>query len=466
MKKVMTSLIICLIPYILLSYTYPGASIDGDSGFNYVFYGDKNLALNAKGLGMGGVTTAINNEACNIFYNPSLLTFNKQFQVSYSLHIFYTAERLSLFMHNSFDTLSHSYVADNGTTYLDPLYIAFSTPLLFKMIYIGAGVGKYISYDYYYEDNYRSPYGIHPVIKKYIVDIKGGLNKATLSGAVNLYKLGGFFEMINAGFSLNYIFGKIEGSTSYRTNTESTNYLIQGDMLSYDTEFETESLGGITGSIGLYLNYKEILGIGFVYNFPFVVKGDLTYQSTNQKITGTREIGYPGELKFGVAYSPPNRAGATLGLEIIYCDYSQIQDTFGIDPFTGDYYALKYNKVIEYHIGVEYVVQNNIPVRFGFAYIPLYNVSDTGTVIFSGGGGYNINNFSFDIGFKISHTDFLGASTLANEGIEPVSKIVEIETGEVFLTVSYKFGKKVYRETEKEVKYYDQTYQKANEAVE
>lgn len=446
----------------LFSYSFTGATPDGNK-FNYVFYGDKYLALNGKSFAMGGVTTSVNNGAADIFYNPANLIFNRQFEVMYSLKVIREEERLSTFAHNSFDTMAHYYLANNGNIYLDPLFLAFASPQILKSFFLAAGTSGIVNFDYNYEDNYRSPDGTHPILFKYKINISGTLNRLAFASAINLADIfkSDLLEFFNIGFSLNYIYGKIDGTTSFKSNTTISN--LTPNFVSYNTTFKNKNIKGYTTTLGLLLNYKDIARLGIVYNLPYNLTSDVYYSSTNNKIEGARKIEFPYELRFSVLYNPPNIVGSLIAIEIVYFDWQKLKDSFGIDVTTGKYFSENYSNFLEYRLGVEYILNNNLPLRFGFAYMPVYNVNNAFALSYTFGFGYEIQNFQLDLGCKFTHTDFQGAQYFANQNnsLNPLYKVVELESLEFIISLRYKFGKKVYRASE-EGKYFDLIDEKSN----
>jgi long-subunit fatty acid transport protein len=163
---------------------------------------------------------------------------------------------------------------------------------------------------------------------------------------------------------------------------------------------DQQDLGGWGWSVGGYGRVNERVDVGVSFEGPFTLDGTRT--TTHKGPTGAspdtttaseQKIDYPGTLRFGVTYHPRNIIRTTFSVEMERRFWETAQE-HGAGVF-GD--SLDVRDTWELRVGLEHLLYNGLPVRFGFRYLENYADPESERSIFSAGVGYKFAGYAIDV---------------------------------------------------------------------
>jgi long-chain fatty acid transport protein len=252
---------------------------------------------------------------------------------------------------------------------------------------------------------------------------------ASFSPSVS-YKLTDNFSI---GASFHYAYGLMELQMGYDMVdlVDSTTYDGDSDRM-VDTQVDMDLTGaGFGGTIGLmYTNlFDNKLDLGLTYKIPVISDMEGTVQAgpddatnPNRELDMSMELRRPMWLAFGTAYRPNEKFVITADIQ--YFQWSDIDKFVAeVEGMTvphpsgdGTYMVVDgememiqdWEDAIQYRLGMEYKVNEDMSVLLGYYYDPAPAPDETVSILFpsstnnaiTGGMTYAVSNYQFDLGLE------------------------------------------------------------------
>jgi long-chain fatty acid transport protein len=182
------------------------------------------------------------------------------------------------------------------------------------------------------------------------------------------------------------------------------------------SQYTEESNGlGFGFSAGLLYKPNDMLSVGFSFKTKATITMEGTAKNTalavlNKEETDfSRDMSWPMWIAGGVAFKPFK--GLTIAADVDFSQWSDAADYLYAD-YTDwgkkDTMHLEWEDAMQFRVGIEYMLDENITLRAGFYTDPapapdntltilLPNISYNGITV---GVGYDLGNLFFDIGFE------------------------------------------------------------------
>lgn len=228
--------------------------------------------------------------------------------------------------------------------------------------------------------------------------------------------------------------------------------------LSYIQNQETKG-SGINARLGIIFRPVSNFRIGATLQTPTWFVIDDSYSEkidnkiSNDVITNKAQIydfrynlRTPLKGSLGASYVIGNKG--LISADVDFVDYSSIRfssnDGGTYDEITGSNATVKnnYTSAINYRLGAEVKAVDNLSIRAGFGIngSPYKNDSknDFDTKFYSGGLGYRINNYYFDLAYQRVESSNTNLPYTLNNGSEPMASL-KTANNNVFLTFGVKF---------------------------
>lgn len=243
---------------------------------------------------------------------------------------------------------------------------------------------------------------------------------------------------LRAGAGLHFL-SMVNGKESY-----SIAVIKQDDALAAtsDTGYTSDvKLDGapVVASLGLTYDINWRFRVGFNYRTGATLKmnsyKDLPVLQRRTLLPGyvhsadakAVEIKMPGTISFAVRGKFQNPIHTTAQLEVRYTDWSKYSVNFNGASDSTTAIANHFQETFEYHIGVEHIVLDKYPFRFGFVYRESPLGSEFEQSLFTIGGSYLWDHFSLDIGaifgsVTYQYTDIFPAVSQTTDRLETVNE--------------------------------------------
>ncbi|MEA2096672.1 MAG: hypothetical protein U9P73_08295 [Candidatus Cloacimonadota bacterium] len=427
MKKIFLLLTIMALVTGLYSYSI----LEMETG-NVIRNVDPHSAAMGSAIGVGGL------RLLDSMTNPANLTNLKNgfgFQTTGS---FLTdSDNRSLPMYNSFDAYSGDAVYVSNVN----IFADFAGGMYYKRAISDFDLAASLQYrpqvsfiaDYFEQvrNNRNSDDNEYPFkIAQNTIESTGGINAIAFQTAFK-YK-----NIASIGLEVAQLTGDSEMEKSVIWTLEAQETINDTVLYNYVNTLKRE-FSAIQFKIGANVNISQRFDLGFSFtpkvelevtgntsqyfleapkiepdstdNINWVDVEDAVFVYTNFDSTGTPldSLTYdqyilPMNARMGFSYKPRNIMSTIMNCNIEFVKWS---DT---NPL--------YDDAINYYIGVEHILKNKIPFRFGFNYTTTYGLfNDTGitfareitTPTFSAGTGFTIlDKFTFDISLEYSNRQY------------------------------------------------------------
>ncbi|HHE65622.1 MAG TPA: hypothetical protein ENL09_06325, partial [Bacteroidetes bacterium] len=339
------------------------------------YYGTPERIYTARSLGMGGCSVAEDNGAAGLFGNPATIALSKNIDFSGNLNITRYGEEITRKIVDGFDdVIGDAGYASNTNYYIQPTMIGAIIPLgkfgLPNIINIGLGFSRAYDFSYDYEETFFD----NSYVKDYKIDyqIEGQLYDYAFGLSVQPHKA------INVGLALHYFKG------DWKDTKDKIDF--QNPELTYKNAYnKIEDMSGMGFSFGAVfqpLTFAKRLMIGVYGKTPAKIKGDYYSFFINTADPLDREITHPGEYGFGISYMPKNEISSRLSVDIIYTSWSNVEDKVNGEDILEE---MEFDNTVGVHLGVEHLLVDNMPVRAGFYYTPLYLNDEINSINFTVG---------------------------------------------------------------------------------
>ncbi|MES2830109.1 MAG: outer membrane protein transport protein [Bacteroidota bacterium] len=287
----------------------------------------------------------------------------------------------------------------------------------------------------------------------------GSTSELTAAGALNIsnqFYIGASVGLVNIRYINDSEF--VEGGFNV---TENSNY-----SLSMRQNQETTG-SGINGRLGVIFRPVSTFRIGATFQTPtwLVVEDNTTIALDTRIATGLSAGSYlsdpttyafryklrtPAKGSLGASYVVGGKA--LLTADVDYVDYSTVRfsnDVNSSDPdrIIAENSSIKgnYKEAVNFRLGAEYKVNTAFSLRGGYGLngSPIKG-DDSGyydTKIYTGGLGYRVDNYYFDLAFQRHETNTSLAPYELGTAENPLEPVAEIKTARnnVFLTLGVRF---------------------------
>lgn len=408
MKKIFILIISISVFTSLFSYSI----LESETG-NIIGNLDPHSAAMGSAIGSGG------SRLMDSMISPANLTGLENgfgFQLLNSFMI--NSDSRSLPMYNSFDAYCGEAVYVNNVNFFADL----SGGLYYKKALSDYEIATSLQYrpfvsfaaDYFEQvrNNRNSDdYGYPPKIAQNVIESTGGINAIAFQAAIK-YK-----SFASIGFEVAKLSGesdKVRSITWTEEAQDIMNETLNDTINTLDREFSAIQfkVGAdfhISPRIDLALSYSPKLDIDVTgdKDGEDVDTAVFVYTKFDSTGTATDSLTYsqyviPMNTRLGFTFKPRNIMKTTFNCDLEYVKWS---DT---NPL--------YNDAINYYIGVEHILKNKIPFRFGFNYKTNYGLhNDSGFVFaneittptFTAGTGFSVlDKFVIDLSVEYSNRQY------------------------------------------------------------
>jgi hypothetical protein len=333
-------------------------------------YGGQNVFLLPEISAMGGTGVTLYRGGMSGLLNPAMLTGETGLRLDLAATLDHEDEDRFQPLFDTFD----SYVADvaiasNRHDYFGAGF-AFAgrildgdTPLVMSL-----SLADRYDFAYVFEEEIRDADSSNSprdqILENRSYEVAGTLRDLSLGVATDVVP--GF----SLGVAVNYAYGSRDETWSRRYyDTPESSYVRT-------TAWDPSA---VNATVGLRVKLSPRVELGAAYESPLNADGDLAsaYNDT-AATTEAAAVRYPGEYRLGIAVRPRNDPRTTIAAEIVYREWSTLDDsrTPGDDDL---------EDVLDVRLGVEHTFVNAMRMLFGFRHYDSYLDRDAATSVFSGG---------------------------------------------------------------------------------
>lgn len=288
----------------------------------------------------------------------------------------------------------------------------------------------------------------------------GSVSEFNFSGALNIS------NQLYVGASVGLVDIKYTSDAQYEENGKAREYdasgALTGNVTPYRLKFNQNQItkgSGVNGRLGFIYRAAEGFRLGATIQTPTWFLIDDSYGEGLDN-TGTARGSKDDEiydfsyrlrtpLKGSLGGSYVIGGAAIVSADIDFVDYSGIR--FSTNSSNVDDIATisnnnmdvrdNYKSAINYRFGAEYKI-TNLSLRAGYAVNGSPYKSDTNgtfdTQMFTGGIGYRVNNYYFDLAYQRMETDNTYSPYTLSNGLEPMA-VVNNTRNNFFLTFGLRF---------------------------
>jgi len=408
----MKRIFLIIILFTLISSLYSYSILEMETG-NFIGNFDPHSAAMGSAVGAGGF------RLLDSMVNPANLTgLENGFGFQGTSSFLIDSDNRSLPMYNSFDAYCGDAVyVSNANFYND-----FAGGIYYKRVISDYEFAASLQYrpqvsfkaDYFEQvrNNRNSDdNGYPPKIAQNSIESKGGINAIAFLAAFKYRNIG------SLGLEISKLMGDSEMENSVIWTPEAQD--IMNNTLNDTINTLEREFSGFKFKVGMnfHLSPRFDLGLCITPKVELDVTGDkdgvdveeavfvyTKFDSTGTPLDSLTYAQYvlPMNARLGFSFKPRNIMRTVMNCDVEYIKWS---DT---NPL--------YDDAINYYIGVEHVLTNKIPFRFGFNYTTSYGLhEDSGFVFsneittptFTAGTGFTIlDKFTFDISLEYSNRQY------------------------------------------------------------
>ncbi|MBN2543802.1 hypothetical protein JXI42_13155 [bacterium] len=382
--------LLCLSFNILYGYTFLDKS----------FFGDRIHTIDVRSLGMGTTGFASGKGTFCVSKNPALLSELPLLDIAFAGQALVYQEAHSFPAHG----FEMEFVADNiyseNMTYYDDYALGLTVNPKYE--YAPAIAMAYIPlYDfrYQFEEEVR---GVESPYQDELI----GWNNVNCSGNIMGFTVGmskDFLNIINLGLAYQYLLGD-------RTTQVDVIYLVSEiDKLN---ETRLTNLYGNRLKLGLLAKPHDRFSVGLVYNTATKANAKLEHNFTGNynffpefenKLSTDVELKYPASFGVGIEYRPQTNLFSRLNVD---CEYTFWENAKVQKDDGEDLLELEFENTFELAGGVEHILYNDIPLRFGFHIVPEYTDNDIMTTYFDLGTAFKFSYFQLGISLEYGSKEY------------------------------------------------------------
>jgi len=344
---------IFILPFLLVFFGVSG-HIDTLFAFSYLgtrAIGDQIVGWGLRSYGMGGAGVAGSEESATILHNPAGMNFLEQKQVALGFCYAPLTERVV--------------TSDNKTYYNDASYFsinnfAFVIPTKDSRFAFGLAYAPMYDYNYSHRQNLYS--ATTPSVKTGYKEISASGIAPVIAPAVSI--------LFGESFSVGLSYGMLSGSFNYKQK-EIDSTTIPATIVSETSTDVTVS--GSMFNLGAVYSAKPIR-LGLYY------AGSSSIKLKSSSVEATFEM--PSYIALGLGWDFGGRYNTKLAVDVIPMGYSGAK-------LNGN--SLGWSDITVIKIGVEHMLSEDFPIRYGYYCLPYYGDKKIDLVAFTLGVGYKIS---------------------------------------------------------------------------
>lgn len=287
----------------------------------------------------------------------------------------------------------------------------------------------------------------------------GSVSEFNFAGAINISNqvyIGANIGLVSLRYTSDSEFTESGSLNPYDQTDGFTG--VENYTLSYLQNQETRG-SGVNGRLGVIFRPVSAFRIGATFQTPTWFTIDDTYSEvvnnklsndvfTNNAITYDFTYNLRTPLKGSLGASYVIGGQGIISADIDFIDYSTIRfsttgDGFGQTDINNSNATVRnnYKSAVNYRVGGEYKI-DNISLRAGYGLngSPYKNDDDKlfDTKMYSGGLGYRVNNYYFDVAYQRVETNGTNLPYTLNNGSEPMASS-KFTNNNFFLTFGLRF---------------------------
>ena len=379
--------------------------------------GNYHQILEAKAMAMGntGVSAEMDSPFLRVL-NPGGFNFNeKRIRLDMSINGDYVLDKRTVPMYNSFEAYT------DEATYASNQNVFFLSNLGCGYTYVMDKITLNTDLVFYQKTDFNSDYdeqirnngssnnnSYPPIIAKNFIESDGAINSLAFNfNAVYMNK-----------YSLGLMVEKLYGESDYEKRIEWSNYSasVIDSLEGFQTELHRE-FDAVSFKIGTMLkpHPRVTLGLSYSPKIDYDLEGYKDSLALDEAVqvyyskqdsmgnyvpfdsTMYSEYNEPSRLRFGFTYKPRNFMKTKFRFDVEIVDWSDVNSL--------------YDSELNYYTGIEHLIQNKLPFRFGFKYQTKYFLVEHEGAVFSQkvrmpgftvGTGFDVlKNLSVNTAFEI-----------------------------------------------------------------
>lgn len=309
--------------------------------------------VDARTAAMGGAGIAEGSTIFNSKLNPANLGFlDFNFGGQFAVGVMKNDDNRSIPMYNFFD----GYIDD--ATYVSNVnyYDQYSASLYYSRNFDDFRISGAFSYtpynnfNCYYEEEVRNDEGSDndnypPIIAKNYIDGSGKINSMALTAAFT------YRSFLGIGLEIAKLTGEQKLSEKILWSDYAKETVNDLTDLKEKTSRDFDELGLKVG-VNALISPRISLGFSFLPKVEFKQDTKVTVNDLVEELTS--ELTVPGSFRFGASYRPQNIMRTVFNADVKVTNWQDVNDL--------------YESALEYFIGVEHLLENKMPLRFGFRY--------------------------------------------------------------------------------------------------
>ncbi|WP_293299769.1 hypothetical protein [Pedobacter sp. UBA4863] len=287
----------------------------------------------------------------------------------------------------------------------------------------------------------------------------GSVSEFNFAGAINISNqvyIGANIGLVSLRYTSDAEFTESSSLNPYDQTDGFTG--VENYSLSYLQNQETRG-SGVNGRLGVIFRPVSSFRIGATLQTPTWFTIDDTYSETlNNKLSNdvftnkamvydfTYNLRTPLKGSLGASYIIGGQG--IISADVDFIDYSSIRfstngSNGGNDAINTSNAAVRnnYTSAVNYRIGGEYKIENiSLRAGYGLNGSPYKNDDDKlfETKMYSGGLGYRVNNYYFDLAYQRVETNGTNSPYTLNSGSEPMASS-KFTNNNFFLTFGIRF---------------------------
>lgn len=347
-------------------------------------------AASARALAVGATGISLRTGSEALFLNPAVLgPQSDRVTLDLTFGVTQANEDRLIPLFDSFD----SFIDETGVAFNRNTYGTVSGGAVWQLptempMSLGATIADRFDFDYDYFEEFRNPDGTSSSRDELLEN-----RTLSLDGRVRSVSLGyssTIVHQVSLGASLHRYFGTVDRDRRVHYFTTGADSLW----------LASQDLGGWGWSLGGYGHVNDRIDLGASFEGPFTLSGTRT-TTTNGATAGApnvtasadAEVKYPGTLRFGGTYHPRNILRTTFSIEAERRFWERVGTR--VPGVFGD--SVTVRDTWDFRVGLEHVLYNGLPLRFGFRYLENYADPESDRSIFSAGIGYKFAGYVIDV---------------------------------------------------------------------
>lgn len=346
------------------------------------YFGTPELGSSVRSRSMGGAGSALDQGAYSLIDNPAGLAIVRGSRFDLGVSLTRASESRMVPLFDTFDSYvddaaiainTHQYAALTGGAVWDP---GFARGVTF-------GFGIFDRYDprYDYYDERRSTSSSDQLLAERFISTRGVVRGASLGAAIPVRPGSA------VGVAFNWYAGEITNRDALVPHASTSSASV--------TELE-RSLSGFSMTIGGSARIDERLRVALAVESRPHLDNDYTQTENGAVVSPTAsstDFVLPLRVQGGVAFQPRNTQRTTFALDVIWMDWSSVDDA--LQP------GVRLIDTWDVRFGLEHVYYNRLPGRIGFRYARSYAQTEADRAALTLGIGYRIQHLTIDLGGEV-----------------------------------------------------------------